>query len=194
MTLHGATHISVGDDAHNILIRIQGDNEPLASLADLGNDIRKHIVRADSPDIESICGHKVTHFRQQTFAKTASRMETREVGILEMTHFDQSAGQGIAHSQSCRRRKIKRVGFMANGDVQMHRTVSCQQGIGIARYADDGDLALKDQRDETKQFVGIARIRDGHHHVPWCYHSQVAVIAWQQSSSRHDPTCPHRSL
>ena len=58
----------------------------------------------------------------------------------------------------------------------MHRTIAREQGISVAAHADDGDVHVKHHRDEAQQFVGLAAVADGQHHVVVGHHAEVAVI------------------
>ena len=96
-------------------------------------------------------------------------MELCEVLRFEIPDTHQCDGQRIAHDECGRRRtcrrQIQRAGFLLHPYLQMGGGVFCQQRFRMGAHADDGDVHVKDHRDEAKQFIRLTRIGQGKYYV-----------------------------
>ena len=62
----------------------------------------------------------------------------------------------------------------------MGRGVLRQKGVRIATHADYRNIALAEIGHKAEQFVGLARIGNGQHHILRGYHTQVAMKGIQR--------------
>ena len=156
-TLHGTTYVTIGDDAHNLIV-YHSHAESESAVADMYHRLAKLHVRRD--DRQIVRTHHVLCPGKQSLAERSSRMILGEVGSLEVACHHQRTGKGIAKGECCRggrrRSKSERASLTADTGIEMCRSELGKQRLRVSTHADYRNLMLYQVRQKPQQLVRLS--------------------------------------
>ncbi|MGC3988846.1 MAG: hypothetical protein QM796_04010 [Chthoniobacteraceae bacterium] len=106
-------------------------------------------------------------------------MKAGKVVLLEAARLQQNHRQRIAEHEHIRGAggggEIERAGLALDAHVEMHVAVFREEGLRIAGHGHDLYVETGERGENIHQFIRLAAVAEGEHHIPIGHHTEIAV-------------------